>query len=132
MSARLTDQQKRDRALSEQEFRDQVNDLAAMLGWSWMTVGPLRTAHGWKTATRGPLGKGWPDTVYVKPGEFPRTLFVEFKKELGKVDPDQERVLTILRRLEVRGNNGEYATTRVYVWRPSDMDTIVEILRGEA
>jgi len=128
MSARLTDQQRRDRALSEDEFRGQVDDLAAIYGWKWMTVGPLRTSHGWRTATRGPLGKGWPDTIYVKGGEFPRTLFVEFKKELGKVDPDQEAVLAVLRGLEVHGNNGEWATTRVYVWRPSDIDSIVEIL----
>lgn len=132
MSARLTDQQRRDRALSEDEFRAQVNDVAEMLGWKWMWVHPLRAAGGiWKTPTFGPLGKGWPDTIYAKGGEFPKTLFVEFKRELAKVEPDQERVLEVLRGLEVHHNNGEYAATRVYVWRPSMLEGIVEILRGD-
>ena len=115
---RLTDQQRRDRDLSEDEFRSQVNDLAEMLGWSWMTVGPLRTAHGWRTATRGPLGKGWIDTFYVRPRDQ-RSLLIEFKKELGKVEPDQAHVHAVLLA----------AGFDVRVWRPSDIDEITHALR---
>jgi hypothetical protein len=118
VSGRLTDQQRRDRLLSEEEFRSQVNDLAEMLGWSWMTVGPLRTSYGWRTATRGPLGKGWIDTTYVHPRQH-RLLLVEFKKQLGKVEPEQAHVHTVLRA----------AGLDVRVWRPSDIDEITEALR---
>ena len=81
---KLTDQQRADRALSEKEFRLQVDDLAVILGWSWMHVDPLRTSGGlWRTPTHGPLGQGWPDTVYVHP-VHKRLLMVEFKRELGR------------------------------------------------
>lgn len=119
MSARLTDEDRRLRALSEQEFRDQVTDVARLLGWDWMFVKPLRAAGGiWKTPTFGTLGKGWPDTVFIRERDG-RIVFVEFKRELGKLEPDQERVLAFLRR----------AGFEVYVWRPSDFDAAVEVLR---
>jgi hypothetical protein len=107
---RLTPAQRTDRALSEDDFRAQVDDLAYVLGWQWMTVGPLRTQHGWRTPTRGPLGAGWPDTVYVQPYRG-RLLFVEFKRELGKTSPEQDHVHRLLRA----------AGLTVAVWRPSDL-----------
>lgn len=119
MSARLTDEQRRLRDLSEDEFRAQVNDVAAIYGWEWMFVKPLRAAGGiWKTPTFGTLGKGWPDTVFIRARDQ-RILFVEFKRELGKVEPDQVRVLDFLR------SGG----CEVHVWRPSDLDQILEVLR---
>jgi hypothetical protein len=118
MSARLTDAQRRDRALSEREFRGQVDDLARILGWESMHVDPLRTSGGvWRTPTHGSLGKGWPDTVYVHPSRG-RVLFVEFKKELGDTSSDQDYVLAVLRAAE----------QEVHVWRPSDIDHIAEVL----
>lgn len=119
MPARLTDQQKRDRALSEAEFRQQINDVAEILGYVWMWVGPLRTAHGWKTPTYGPLGKGFPDTTYIH-ARTGRTIYVEFKKELEHPTPDQHRVHSILRA----------AGLEVIVARPSTFDALIEVLRG--
>ena len=119
MSARLTDQQRRDRSLTEEEFVGQVDDLAEILGFRWVRVGPLRTTGGlWKTPTRGPLGKGWPDTVYIH-ARSGRTIYVEFKSELGKTSPDQNHVLGFLKG----------AGLETYVWRPSDFDRIAEVLR---
>jgi hypothetical protein len=132
MAARLTDEQRRLREISEDEFRAQVNDVAGIYGWSWMFVKPLRAAGGiWKTPTFGPLGKGWPDTMYFRQRDH-RILFVEFKRELGKVEPDQERVLEFLRTFNVPAVSvGSIRPTRVDVdvWRPSDFDRIVEALR---
>jgi len=129
----LTDQQRRDRELSEDEFRKQVNEVATLYGWEFMFVKPLRAAGGiWKTPTFGTIGKGWPDTMFVKVGKNgSRILFVEFKRELGKVEPDQERVLGYLRGLEQP--HGWIADmfaviVEVHIWRPSDFDTIVEVL----
>jgi hypothetical protein len=119
MAARLTDEQRRLRELSEDEFRGQVNDVAGIYGWSWMFVKPLRAAGGiWKTPTFGPLGKGWPDTTYIRDRDG-RTVYVEFKRETGELSPDQVRVIEYLGR----------AGCEVYVWRPSDFDRIVEALR---
>lgn len=119
MSGRLTDEQRRDRALSEAEFRGQIDDLASLLGWESMHVDPLRTSGGiWRTPTHGSLGKGWPDTVYVSP-QRGRVVFVEFKRELGDTTDDQERVLAVLRA----------AGQEAYVWRPSDLPRITEVFR---
>jgi hypothetical protein len=118
MSARLTDQQRRDRAELESHLREHANEVANMLGFTWVWVGPLRTSHGWKTPTYGPLGKGWPDTTYIH-ARTGRTIYVEFKKELGKTTPDQDEVHRILRA----------AGLVVLVIRPSSFDWLVEALR---
>jgi len=115
---RLTDQQRADRRLSEAEFRGQVDELARIYGWEWMHVDPLRGKGGiWRTPTHGSLGKGWPDTVYIHPRKH-RIMFVEFKKELGKTSPDQDRVLGELRATGLT----------VYVWRASDFPLVQEVL----
>lgn len=119
MSGRLTDQQKRDRAMSEADLVGQLTEVAAMLDWTWMVVGPLRTSHGWRTATRGPLGAGWPDLLLIH-RRTGRMLFCEVKKELGKTTPDQDRVLGVLRA----------AGLEAHVIRPSDFDRFVEVLRS--
>lgn len=119
MAARLTDEQRRHRDMSEDELRALVDDVARIYGWAWMFVKPLRAAGGiWKTPTYGPLGKGWPDTTYVHE-RTGRLMFVEFKRQLGKVEPDQQRVHDRLRK----------AGLTVYVWRPSDFDQIVGMFR---
>lgn len=117
MAARLTEQQKRDRALSEADLRQQANDVAEILGWTWMWVGPLRTKFGWKTPTYGPLGKGWPDTTYIH--RDGRILFVEFKQELKHPTPEQLEVHAALR----------MRRQTVLVIRPSTFDELVEALR---
>jgi hypothetical protein len=116
---RLTDQQRADRALSEAEFRAQVDELAAMYGWLWMHVDPLRGKGGiWRTPTHGSLGKGWPDSLYVHP-RARRILFIEFKCEIGKASDDQVRVLGVLMA----------AGLEAYIWRPSDIEQIAEVLK---
>ena len=117
MSARLTERQRADRDMLEDTLRSHANQIAAIYGFEWMFVKPLRAAGGiWKTPTYGPLGKGWPDDTLVHPVKR-RIVFAEIKKELGKVDPDQEHVHAFLRR----------AGFEVYVWRPSDFERIAEV-----
>lgn len=121
MSGRLTDQQRRDRELSEDELRSMADKVAAILGYEHMFVKPLRAAGGiWKTPTFGSLGKGWPDTTFIH-RRTGRTIYVEFKRELGKTMPDQDRVLGILRA----------AGLEAYVIRPSLFDLFVEIIHGD-
>jgi len=105
---------------SESELRAAANEAAALYGFEWMFVMPLRTKHGWRTPTYGPLGKGWTDTVYIHMRKG-RTIYVEFKAEGGKVDPDQRE---LHRKLLAAG-------LEVYVVRPSGFDLFVRVLAGE-
>lgn len=116
----LTEQQRIDRDQPERDYRGQANELAEMLGWTFMWVQPLRTKHGWATPTYGPMGKGWPDTWYLhlRTG---RVIHVEFKKQKGRVDDDQAEWHRVARA----------AGLEVYVVRPSDWDRLVAILQGE-
>ena len=115
---RLTAEQRAHRAMSEDDLRAQADDLAALYGFEWMTVGPLRTSHGWRTPTRGPLGKGWPDTFYVRRRDN-RRFFIEFKRELGTVEPEQRAVHEALIAVGLP----------THVIRPSDFDRLVELFR---
>jgi hypothetical protein len=108
--ARLSAQQRADRALTEAEFQRAVTDLAAILGWSFVHFRPAQTARGWRTPVEGPLGQGWPDLILASPMRR-RVLAVELKRELGAVSADQENVHRVL----------EASGMPVRVWRPSDL-----------
>lgn len=113
----------RDEALSENAFLTQVTELAELMGWRWAHFRPARTAHGWRTPASGPLGKGWPDLVLVRDRDG-RMIFAELKAEAGRIADEQSAVLDYLRRVSrLHGWLG------VYVWRPSDFDSIVDVLR---
>lgn len=119
MSARLTVEQRRLRALTEGQWQAQVCQLAEAHGYSWVHLRAARTKHGWRVPVEGPLGKGWPDLTLVGRG---RRIYAELKRELGKTTPEQEAV-----HQWIRENGGE-----VYVWRPSDLDEVIDVLRGDA
>lgn len=94
--------------------------MAHLLGWAAMYVGPLRTAHGWRTPTRGELGAGWPDLTLVRarpagpPTRGPgRVVFAELKRDGVELPARQLAVLLGLRA----------ADQEVYVWRPCDLDS---------
>jgi hypothetical protein len=59
--------------------------------------------------------RGWPDLSMARP---PRLVFAELKAEKGRLTPVQEEWLELL-----RGGGAE-----AYCWRPSDFDTICEVL----
>ena len=106
--------------MNESEFMDQIvgdKGIATMLGYLHVHFRPARTAHGWATPVSGPLGKGWPDLVLAKPG---RLIFAELKSDTGKASPEQDDVLGAL----------TVAGAEAYIWRPKDIDLIVEILRS--
>ncbi len=63
---------------------------------------------------------GFPDLVMVHP-ESGRTIFAELKKEGAYPSPEQRRWLDALKK---------NAGVEVYVWRPSDMESVREVLGG--
>lgn len=127
---RLTDVERAERRVGGDELMQQIVDLAMLLGYDWLHVGALRTKFGWRTPTRGTLS-AWPDLTLVRERDH-RLIFVECKRELEPVRPDQETVLEVLRSLvggyvTVSGQLG--LLVQVFVWRPSDLRYPIETSR---
>ena len=94
---------------TEAAFQQQVIDLAQLSGWLVHAERPARMADGrWRTPIQGMAG--FPDLVLVRE----RVLFVELKSERGKLSPEQEQWLAVLRT----------AGADARLWRPSDWPEI--------
>jgi len=93
--------------IKEKDFRQQVVDLAKLLGFmayfSWTSIHSPR---------------GFPDLVLAHP-EKKRVIYVELKSEKGKISLAQDEWLKTL------ADCGQ----EVYVWKPSSWEEIVKILR---
>lgn len=103
------------RSMSEEEWQQQVIDLARTLGWRSCHVRrSIGKRDGWTTATSV---VGWPDLVLWSERRR-RLLFVELKSRTGVVSAAQREVLLSLR----------VAGQEVHVWRPDDLDAAREVL----
>ena len=97
----------------DRQLFSRKDGLAPMLGWT-LTYHTLRS----KGST-----SGFPDRVLVRE----RVIFVELKRELtGKPSVDRDRQPTAAQRewLTALARAG----AELYVWRPSDLDEIAQIL----
>ena len=100
-------------AISEEQFQQQVIDLATLRGWRhYHTHDSRRSAEG------------FPDLVLARPstlqGGFDgRIIFAEMKAQKGRPNVEQRAWLTLL---------ADTGKVEVYVWRPSDWQRIVEVL----
>lgn len=116
----------------ELQLQRQVVQLAEMLGWEHLAIRPMLTKSGfYKAGTMGTMAKGWPDLTMVRARDR-RLIFAELKgSKRDKLWPDQERVLEVLRELEMHADQGNphVATVEVYVWRPDDWPEIELALR---
>jgi hypothetical protein len=102
--------------VSENQWERTLVSLARVNGWK---VAGFRTAQvggSWQTPVRHDA-KGWPDLVLVRD----RVIFVELKTDRGRVRPEQHWWIDVL----------EGAGQEVYVWRPSDWDEAVSVLRKD-
>lgn len=105
---------------TEAQFQSQVLQLAKTLGWVWWhdaaTNAPRRcTACG--AVRRGPRNTaGLPDLILVRGN---RLIWAELKAQDGQTTPEQRAWIEALRA----------AGQTCFVWRPSDWDTITEVLR---
>ena len=93
--------------LSEKRFERQVKDAAAMFGCLYYHTHRSQFSPA-----------GFPDCVIVKPRGGP-VIYAELKAEKGKLSDDQRTWLWWLCQ----------AGQRVYLWRPSSLDQIIETLR---
>jgi hypothetical protein len=102
-------------AVLEKDLTGYVRELAQLFGW--------RRYHTW-LAKHSPAG--FPDEVLLRRN---RLIFAELKREKKKPTPAQQEWLEELAEFAHHVNLGGSARVDVYVWRPSDMDRIAEILR---
>lgn len=104
--------------LSEEEFQQQVIDLAHYCNWTVAHFRKARTLKGWVTPVQAD-GKGWPDLVLVRHFTI---IFAELKSEKGKLTPEQQNWIDLL------SNVGD-KDVQVYIWRPENWDKIEATLR---
>ena len=100
--------------LTEKEFQARVTELAKLLGWRFAHFRPALTARGYRTAMIGDTG--FPDLVLVRP---PRIIFAELKVGAPLADEQKDWLADL----------GSVPGVEAVVWRPRDMDSIVEALR---
>jgi len=92
--------------ITEKEFTAMIKQLAATFGYSFY--------HTWHSIHSAP---GFPDCVLAKPG---RLIICELKSEIGRLTDKQREWLDVL----------AAAGAETYVFRPSQFEEIVSILRG--
>jgi len=95
----------------EKDFQERVCHLARLYHWRIYSIPDSR---------RVSLA-GYPDLTMWNV-EQKRLIFAELKREKGKVSESQKVVLSELVQLP---------HCEVYVWRPSDWDSIIEIMKGK-
>ncbi len=91
--------------VTEKEWQQQVKDMASLMGFK-------RAYHTFDSRRSS---SGFPDLVLVRD----RIVYVELKRETGKLSPAQTEWLVAL--VKARGE--------VYVARPHDFDALAEVLR---
>lgn len=108
-------------AIREKDLREQIRTLVKLFGWRMAFT---------QYSLRSP--KGFPDLVLVRP---PRCIFAELKSEVGQLTPEQREWLDSLAQCadgwigsDTRQPEGR-SPIEVYLWRPSHIEGIAEILR---
>ncbi len=129
------------KGISETAFSTQVEDLLKLYQWRWTHFRPAWSSKGYRTPIKG--HKGFPDYVCVRP---PRLIFAEIKSEIGKLSPEQDgwlddlrecvRMITLepipigsIKGIKLTKSGGLIPSLEVYLWRPSQFEEILEILK---
>ena len=95
----------------ERDFQNRLTEFMRIEGWQVYSIPDSRRASM----------KGYPDITAWRV-EDQRLLFVELKREKGRVSEAQIYVLDSLRALAPR------IDCEVYIWRPSDWPTIEQVI----
>ena len=105
----------------EATFQKDVIDLAHTLGWR---VAHFRTAlnkRGHYQTPVGADGKGFPDLCMARRG---RVVFAELKSEKGVLSDEQKDWIA-----ELETHVADRPSHEAYVWRPRDLEFIMQVLR---
>jgi hypothetical protein len=125
-------------AMTEAQWRSVVLDLALLCGWRAYcvenTTREIVRRSGARIRVRNvnAMGVGFPDLVLVRRRDA-RLIFAELKRDRTghehRLTPEQNAWLDDLRAVADHLDEGTVAGVEVYVWRPSDLETVKEILR---
>lgn len=107
MRARLTDRDRILRMVTERQLQRQVEGVLTAYRWRWYHPVDNRPVNGRVQNVKA----GFPDLLAVR---GPRLVAIELKTEAGRVAPEQREWHTDL----------AAAGAEVYMWRPSDINTI--------
>lgn len=102
--------------LTEEQWKQQVLQMAVLFGWLAHHDRPARTKDGWRTAIEGDAG--FPDLCLAREG---RVIFAELKSDDPRSKPSPEQQ-TWLHHLAGPGQEA-------YVWRPRDRPAVEAALR---
>lgn len=111
---------------TEAQFQAAVMDFARVHHWRVVHFHDSRrevvNKHGERKIIGDEDARGWPDLVLLRPPQMkfrpPHMLFVELKREKGRLRKEQDEMLQML-----WACGGE-----IKVWRPSDWPAIEEVL----
>lgn len=106
--------------VSEKDLDRYVKDLADLYGWQryHQVTGVFCPTCRKPTYSKVAGMPGFPDMVMAHSNG--RLIFAELKSQIGTLRPGQPEWLLLLNRGQGR---------EVYLWRPSDMDAIAQILQ---
>ena len=93
--------------MTEETFQASVIKVAKEMGWMLFHDNDSRRSAA-----------GFPDLVMTRDG---RTIFAELKSQQGRIRTEQTQWMAELEKTQ---------GVEVYLWRPSDMDQILETLMG--
>jgi hypothetical protein len=124
---------------TEREFQAQVMDLARRGGWTCgaKDVDELGGLTYHSVSVMAQSERGWPDLVLIRRRDR-RLIFAELKRENGELSPRQAAVMGLLQCLEYEpaaelpssiAIGIDEPSIQVFLWRPSDLETIREVLR---
>jgi len=103
------------RDTSEAVFQGRVIKIAEAAGWMCYHTYDSRRCR-----------PGYPDVTLVRGG---RLIFAELKRENGKLRPEQVEWIDALTEVARAANLHGADRIGVYVWRPSDLPEIEEVLK---
>ena len=134
--------------MTERAWAAQVDDLALINGWRGYGVlnstRVVRRRSGAIVRATNIIagGKGFPDRIYVRVRDV-RMVIVELKQDGRYPEPAQREWLADLKRIaHAIGDTTDrlmlsgsalavkepFGRLEIYVWRPSDVDQVVEVL----
>lgn len=104
---------------SEAEWQAYVVDFARFHGWRVAHFRPAQLrSGGWVTPVTGDVG--FPDLVLAH--ERRGVVFAELKSARGRTSAGQDEWIRVLRS----------AGSRVFLWRPADVEGVEAVLKGVA
>lgn len=132
--------------ISERDFASQVEDLLRRFQWRFMHIKPAMTGKGAWVSRMNKEGTGWLDYLALRP---PRVVVAELKDDKTRLTPDQQewwdlwegcQRVVMNQPLTMKGNMATLDMTmtglmplitipELYLWRPSMINEIAEILR---